>query len=768
MIELLLTVGILSPSLLGVLIHMRNASQQEFDTDRLVYELVFPKGLTQKQVEAAIRSIGSNLNDNKFKGDPSIALEVISSPRGIRHLIRVPSRDAEYVMGQLEGHLPGIDATPIEKLPDIGYDFGASLAMSDPARTIPVSNVLDYAVKILKSLETADKEVVTLQYVITHTARVKVLNSDSVVPKSSPRFRDYLFGTNVATRDEVQDRQVKVSDQNYGAIGRIAAKAGSEARAHELVMKVLRALRSESSGTNRIEAQEIPYKKLDELVNGAVTPPRRSMQFTVAELAAFIGWPIGDPQIPGLARGSARRIAPTESVAREGRLLGWSNIPGSTRPIAQAYEYADRNTLFVGMIGSGKSVGMGNFIYDDLHGGHGCIVIDASSSRSAQSLSSRALEYIPAHRLNDVIHIDVVGNADHSVSFNPLDQGHGLGSVDLIEGVMTALYPDIANGVSVRDLLHHGLWTIVEHGGLSLVDLGALIRPKVSERQWADNVIANVKDPELREFWERMADTGRGNPRKQAEWDRYTDPLFRRLWQLTGRPEIRNMIGQTNNALNWEEVLTQRKVVIISLAGLPADSAELLGSMLVQTLWTTAQRLTPDKGTGTGLFLDEFQAAVNIKEGVGDLLNRGRKHGLWMTLGTQFLSDLPAPTKNAILNNVGTRVVYRTSADEAYMWRKQFGSDQLNETDFQNGREYEAIAQILDSSGRSTVTLKARPPANPTGYSERAIELSRQRFGRPVEHVREEIKNRRRPEPSKRPEPLHKPPGDGGTFELDG
>lgn len=731
------------------------SKQREYDLDRNTYELIHPSGLTEESVKNYAHAIGNNLDNGlaRFQGVPTISFEVWATDRGISHRHRVPALDAGYIIDQLEEHLDGIDILPLddvedptdERLEPTEFTFGMELFMTNPVRTLRIYNSKAHSAKILRALQTDQPdETVVLQWIISHSTKIKAPDSGKAIASRPTFWQALIFGIE-PSKDEVADRRAKAVEQQFAAVGRIAAVAETEKRAKQLVMKVLRAIQSENH-ENKIYGKPIPANRLYSAMNDARTPMMFGNQLTVSELIALVGWPIGDPKVPGLRQGSARRIAPTEAVARSGgRNLGWSNVSGSKkRPVHLSYEYTDLNCIYAGMIGSGKSVGMANAFYDDVQNGYGAIVIDASESRSPQSLASRAVDYIPHHRINDTLFIDVQGNADHPIGFNLFDQGLGRGAIDQIVGVFTSLYPDIAQGVSVRDLLYHGVWTLVDHGGLTLVDLGALIRPNnPAETAWADEVIKNVKDPDLRDFWERIAKTGRGNPKKASEWERYTDPLYRRLWQLLGRPEIRNMIGQTKSALVWEDILKNNKIVIISLSGLPRDSAELLGSLLTQTLWSSVQRLTPDKGNG--LYLDEFQITSNIKEGLDDMLNRGRKHKLWTTLGTQFLSDLPAKTKNAIYNNVGTRVIYRTSADEALMWRRQFASDQLKESDFQQARPHEAIVQLPTGTGRSIVTIKALPPAEPMGTAHQVILNAIHQYGKPVEAVRQEIIDRRKP-----------------------
>ncbi|MDI9934669.1 hypothetical protein QM806_04270 [Rhodococcus sp. IEGM 1351] len=745
MFELLLTIGILSPPLLGVLFHMKQDSQKQLDSDRVSYDIVFPRDLSEDRVKAFINSIGSNLRRSSFFGGTrSVVFETWATDRGISHRIRIPSRDAEYLVGQIEAHMSGIDLSPTPKSDLLDFKFGATLHLTDPARTIRISNARDYSAKILKSVQSDHPdEAVVLQWIISHSDRAKI--SDGAA-SSAPIWKAVLFGTK-ATNDDLQDLRAKASEQNFSAVGRVAATAKNEPRAKRLVEDVVRALKSEN-GQNKFRATSIPNKHLDRLVNGAVTPIVRDVQFSVSELSALVGWPVGDPQIPGLSQGSARRFPATEAIAREGRLLGHSNVPGRERPIALSHDRATVHTFIGGKTGRGKTVQMANNAANDMATGHGLIIIDASSSRSPETLYNRALEYVPPNRIDDVIALDVGADADQPIAFNLFDQGGGRAVIDQIVGVFVSLYPNVATGVAVRDLLYHGIWTLLDHGGLTFVDLATLISPRTAaEKAWSTKVRRDVTEPELKEFWERVETKGRTGASTGELDPRYVEPLHNKLWQLSGRPEVKHIIGQTASTLNIQDVLENNKLLFISLSGLPRETAELLGSLLTTTLWNTAQRISPPKANF--LYLDEFQVSAKVQDGLDDLLARARKHNLGLTLATQYIEDVDRSLRTAIINNTGTRIIYETSSAEANIWIPEFGGHKVfSPSDFTGIKLHEAIATIATDSGTSApVTLKALAPLPPTGVAQRVIERSRQKYGRPVQEVRDEINNRRRAEP---------------------
>lgn len=757
--------------------------QHQYDRARKPYQLVYPRGTTEQGVQAFLRSIGSDLIPNN--GDrgsiPTIVPEVRWTETGIKHIIRMTPQDESHVLSMLEAHLPGITIDPIDtKEEPLEFEptYAVDVRMTDPNRNLRIESIRDFAVGILHSVPaTGEDELVSYQLIASHTENIKVPQEHA--SKSQLSWWDRFTGKVEAPKEEIVDRKQKVNEQNFNVTIRIAARAADESRAQSLVGGVVRSLRSAESNYVKIQRRDIPPKHMHDVISYALTPRQKTAQFTVSEFAAFLAAPILDPAVPGLPQGSARRVAPNETVPRDGRQLGYSNLPSMRhRPVALGYDFIDRNTIFIGGIGSGKSVGMANNAYDDMLRGMGVFVIDASASESAQSLYSRVLDYVPDSRKDDVINIHVRAGSEFPVAFDLFRQGLGRGAIDQIVNVFTGLYPEINQGVSVRELLYHGLWTLID-ADLNLVDLAPLLRPRnAAEAKWAQTVVNSMKDQELRDFWDRMKAGGFLSNKDAARWERYTDPLYRRLWQLNGRPEIRFMLGQSvdeGQGLNWETAIREHKIVLVSLGGLPSDSAQIIANLMTNFLWSVAQKFEieqPGKPTHSeplqipnALYLDEFQVSSSVKDVLEDMLARSRKHGLPETLGTQYISSLDRGLQNAVLNNVQTRVISPlTASDEARIWQRNNNSDKLSEFDYMNGKRYEPIVQIPTSTGNQVLTIHALNERPKTGNAHYIMKASRDRYGVPVAQVRQQIADRHRLKNVPQDEPEAKPGDDDFTL----
>lgn len=727
---------------------MRFKSQVARDENREVYLVTFPTDLSVERVLAWLRSVSGSL-PKRFKTRLSVetvVFETWADSTGITHRLHVPKSAAEYITSQLRALAPGVTVSQDTTRPVADWTAGVELGMSSPFRQLRIPNHNDLSASLLASVQALQPgEVVMMQWVVSPAPFEAPPSKDQHAQSYETRMRDVLRGAHDAHQDELNDRRAKLEEQNLLAIGRIVARADSDRRSNELVLRVESALGAANSGSNYFRKEKAKAAKVSLHANSVETPLLFPAQFNLKELAAVLAWPIGQPFVAGLPQGSTRHLYANEDIPRAGRILGDSNYPGHERPIALSYEYATQHLYIGGKTGTGKTVMMGNAFGGDVKAGYGAIVIDASNSNSSETMFNRALNLVPEERLKDLVILNVSEDLLNPVGFNLLDQGNPRVVADQVKDLFAHLYQDTA-GVWTKQLLFHGLYTLAERPGMTLVDLMPLLnRQSGEEKAWADDLTRSVRDPELRNFWQRWENFS------QSERDRYTQPLLNRIWQIISRPEARNIVGQSKSSFQMSDVLANNKILLVSLSGLPADTASILGTLLVNAVWTAAQTMRPEKPNF--LYLDEFQVMTRLPTGLDDMLNRARKHNLGVVMGTQYLEDVPMELKNAVINNARSRVIFQSSAREARVWQSEFGKT-LNETDFMRIRQYEAVAQLATSSGLTApVTLKARPPLPPTGLAKEARRLSRERYGRPIAQVEAEMKGRRvsdRPPSSKR------------------
>ncbi len=554
------------------------------------------------------------------------------------------------------------------------------ISLSDNTRTLNVTAPKVISKDILTSLVHAlgNGEAAVLQWVIAPAGLIRKPSTEHPVTSTRHGIVSEMLGQ-TASREEVEDRRKKLDYDCYEVIARVAAQAKTDARARFLTGGIFKGMKTANNTQGAWFLAKKPMGDIDvqrDLVNNASTPWRLPSLLNVPELAALAGFPLGSLSIPGRPRMQGRQFYATEEIARIGRVLGTSNHTSQKgRRIAQGY--GDREILHAhigGKSGTGKSVLGANSAGQDMARGYGVTVIDASNSNSPETMFNRALNYIPFERLDDVVIMNISESLDNPVGFNILDQGNAHMVVDQVSALFQQLYPD-SKGVWTRELIHHGLYSLIEYGNATLIDLLPLIRPRTPEEiTWARSVVNSVKDRQIKYFMEDWMNL------KEEERRMRSQPLYDRLWQLNSRPEIHNILGQTKSGFSIKDVLLGNKILLVNLAGLPEDTAGLLGTLLFQALWTEAQNLTPDKHNF--VYLDELQQMTKIDVGLDDILARGRKHKFILTTSTQFMDDsdkIDKNTRSAILNNTGTKVLFESTAKEARMWLNSIGSSHVTE-----------------------------------------------------------------------------------------
>ncbi|WKK71435.1 hypothetical protein Q0F99_19035 [Rathayibacter oskolensis] len=389
------------------------------------------------------------------------------------------------------------------------------------------------------------------------------------------------------------------------------------------------------------------------------------------------------------------------------------------------------HTYVGGQSGTGKTSLLAEMARQFMEHGNGVFCVDMNNSGSAETLANRMLDLIPPDRIDDTIIIRPASNTGSSVGFNLLDQGNPETVARDIEALMTALYNDV-QGVNLRKLLFHGVQTLVEAGGYTLNDLPYLVAPSTpDEEAWASSVIKNVRDAELRRFWAIWQGKDKKSRANEA------GPLLNRFWQLTARPEARDLFGQTKSSFTMDEVVLGNKIVIIDLAGISDDTALPMATLLINALWTSVNRNRAEKPNY--LFLDELQLTAKLPVNIDDMFRRARQMNLGVNAATQYMETMDARIKAAIPNTVRNRIIFRSGNFEARMWRDEMDRNLVGEFDLQGNEPYEAYAQLSTGTGRPTpISIRAVKPSPATGTRQRVLERSRRLYLKPSDEIMRE------------------------------
>lgn len=733
---------VLSAPAIWAVFKMVSKYQQKLDDERLTYSLTFPSDLSEEAVLAWLHSISSTLSNGlkRLRGVNTIVFEVWGTARGINHRLKVPRQEADYVISQLRAHIPGINVAPDDSRPEPDWTRVIEVGLEHPERALRPPKSDHAVVSILANFQAVrDGEVLMMQWIVAPAVpdRMPIAGETKT---DSPSLWSFITGNNHAKQDEIEARRKKQAEPNMLVLGRVASVAGHPERAKHLIGRVMKALGSMRTGDNGFVYSDgwLKSDTLIEKTNLATTPFMFKGQLSLTELVAVMGWTIGRPFVAGLPTGSPRHLFAPEDMPREGGLLiGYSNYPGSERPLAITWNKTVEHLYVGGGTGTGKSTYLSNLASQIMRTGRGLIVIDAADSVSDETLYQRVLGVIPDERVQDVIVLNIARDDASPVGFNPLDQGNPRVAVDKIVALFEHLYTD-TSGVWVKELLHHGLYTLAESGRYTIADLPVLIAPRNDvETAWAKSVMDSVKDSEIATFWRRW------NAYRPEERRRNSEPILNRFWQITARPEVMGVVGQTTSSFQWSDVLANNKIVLVNLVGLGEATKTVIGTIITDALWTAATSMRPE--LENYLFLDEFQHVVDLPVGLDSMLREARKHKLGIVMATQFLGNLSPDMTMAVTASARSKVIFATSPREARIWHGEFGKQLMKEEDFLRFDSYSGVAQVSTDLGiRGPMTLVApRPPRN-TGNARTTLAYSSQSYGRPIEQVRAEQVSRRR------------------------
>ena len=732
-----------------VVLIVRSAAQKAADDSREAFVLSFPSDLDEKAIQAWLRSISASLRrGGMFSVTETVAFEIVATDRGIAHHLIVPANQSNYVVGQLRTHIPGVRAEPIKRKLTHQWNDIVEVGMTNPLRPLRIPEFKSLAAALLAAVQGLDQdEAIVTQWVITpaKTGGVKE-GFTGYVEKDNIKFKDVVLGFGgvmpEASTQEVQERKAKFEETNVQAIGRVAAASSNPNRSKQLVNRVIIALQSTRSNSTNFEPKRPIFGDLSDDIKGAGTPDKYPAQLNVLELSGVIGWPIGRPHVAGLPQGSSRHLPATESIPRDGRIIGMSNFPGNERPVAIGRLESLKHLHVMGPTGVGKTTLLANLVAQDMQQGYGVILMESKGD-----LFYRTLDYIPYERLKDVIVLDVT-ERDYPVGFNILEQGNPAVVIDQLTDLFQSLYAD-TKGVWMRELMYHGLHTLAENGGMTFVDLAALISPRTIEEQtWADELKKNVKDVEIRQFWDRW------NALNKSEQERNSSPLHNRIWQLVSRPELRNIIGQTTSSFQMDDVIRENKILLINLAGVPAEAASLAGTLIINAVWSSVQRVQAEKSNY--LYVDEFQDFMRLPIGAEEMLAKARAFNLGMTLAHQHLRQLTDDVLAGVLSNARSKIYFQTSTEDSRAVLRALATNDLTESDLQRLENYEAFARVAVGTGSSSpVSMKTMPPAPSIGATRMAIQTSAEFYGRDVADVQTEIKERRKGKPTTDRKPLN-------------
>ena len=553
-------------------------------------------------------------------------------------------------------------------------------------------------------------------------------HAPSTVPKRVPdpteSWLEVVLGSvHNASAEQRRTMREKAEQYSFEAVIRLGIGGRhTETRLNNMIS----ALRTLESAGVHVYAEKESVEHLDQ----AALPWRMPLRLSVKETACFLLLPAGEEELPGTPGLHPKLLLPPkwykEPAKKSDRTFALT-LRNNPKRLSIAPKDALEHTVLLGPTGAGKSTAMQSLILADIKAGRSVLVIDPKAD-----LVTGILERIPEERKGDVVVLDPSDPAP--IGFNPLSLP---GDPALLTDSILAVFQELFSqnwGIRSADILSGALMTLAQIKGANLLWLPLLL----TDEAFRTEMTAKVHDPiALEPFWnhyEAMKDT-----------ERRTEiaPVLNKFRQITYRPGLRNVLGQSEPKFSLADLFYKRKVMLAPLnRGLiGAESARLLGSLIVGLTWNLALSragIAPEKRHMVSIYIDELQDYLALPTSFSDALAQARGLGVAYTVVHQYRAQLPPNIRAGIDANCRNKIAFGLNSEDARDMAAQ--APELEPLDFMTLPRYE-IYTSFQSGGKSTgwISGKTLPPPPPIRMAAELKAESMKRYGVPAEETEAEL-----------------------------
>ncbi|MCA1674154.1 MAG: type IV secretion system DNA-binding domain-containing protein [Actinobacteria bacterium] len=717
---LALLIALSGLAVLSLILGVRWVDAYTWRHQLVAYVLRPPRGCTADQISGWLGMVAPATRRRP------VALELVATHKGIAFYLLMPLGLESAVLAQLRSALPGVR---VEEAPDYfaaqpAIRTASELRLTSLARSLAHERAESAVLALLSGLQPlARGEVMRVQWLLSGARALLPHHDDSGEIARAVRTKHVA--------------------PVFNAVARIAVSAPTMARAVNLHSRIANAFRVLDASGVSVVRRLLPIAVVAFRVYARALPITVwPMRLNTKELAGLIGLPLGDLHLPGLPLGTARQLPPPEGMGIRGLVLAESNFPGMTgRPLTLMTKDRLRHVHLLGPTGVGKSTLIANAVRQDLEHGHGLVLLDPKSD-----LVEDVLARVPQERTEDVIVLDPSAT-DVPMGFNILQVGRSEHERELVVDHVVHVFAELWRsswGPRTSDVLRTALLTLThttapDGAAFTLCEVPELLL-NPSFRRFVTNQ-ASVPDT-VRSFWsayEQMSD---------GERAQVIGPSLNKLRALTTRTSLRLILGQSTG-IDLSAVFHSRRVVLVPLSKgtVGTETAHLLGSLLMATLWQTtlARAAVPAaQRRPTWAYLDEFQDVLRLGSGgeLADMLAQARGLGLGLVLAHQYLDQLPKAVQAAVLGTARSQVIFQCEYDDARALEKRF-APALSAADLMGLDAYEvAIRPCVDGQTRPPITGKTVPLPDAVREPSELARTSRERYGAARAEVEAALRSR--------------------------
>lgn len=727
----------------GTVLGIRVRSGRQIRSGLVAFRLSLPANLAVDDVANWLGMVAARTCMPRWtlQAPQPLLLELVATVRGIEHYVLVPNGRQQQLLGMLRAGLPGARLTEVPgylaRSPQ--YQAATELHLTSVRRPLAFERAEAVSAALLASLQPLTRgEEVRISWTVCGAGTPPPVPSKT--GRSGSPLSNLLDGRGDLDSEQVRAQRRKDCEPLLWASVRIAVNSASDKRAHALLGSVVGTLRGMNAPGVRVVRSWAPSLIVAKRLAAHRLPiSRLPMLLNAKELAGLIGFPLGNVDLPGLALHTARQLPPNPGLPRTGTVLSRSNYPGMAAPLALRTKDRLQHLYLLGPTGTGKSTLIANMAIQDAQTGRGLVVVDPKSD-----LIDDILARLPESRHEDVILLDPAVLDKPIVGFNLLGGLHNDADrelvVDNVVHIFSSLWAD-SWGPRTSDVLRNALLTLThthapDGSAFTLVEVAELLTNPSFRR-----FVTNQKEvPEaVRPFWSMY------EQQSEAQKIQTIGPALNKLRALTTRTPLRLMLGQSTG-VDLTQVLSQRRILLVKLSkgAVGTDTAQLLGALLVASLWqATLKRasISAAERHPTFVYLDEFQDILKLPLDVADMLAQARGLGVGLTLAHQHLGQLPEAVRKAVLGTARSSVIFQLDYDDAKVFERRFAP--LNATDISSLPAYEVALRLCvdGQTGRPVTGITLPLPDGSTDADELTAQ-SRARYGLPRTDIEAAIRAR--------------------------
>ncbi len=381
-----------------------------------------------------------------------------------------------------------------------------------------------------------------------------------------------------------------------------------------------------------------------------------------------------------------------------------------------------RHTYVIGKTGTGKSTMLANMAINDLKNNEGIAIIDPHGD-----LIETILDFIPAHRINDVIYFNPADTDNRVVKMN-LFEGENIQHRELIASGIISIFKKLYGyswGPRLEYILRNALLTLLASQQAKLSDVIRLL----TDAKFRQKIVAQLEDPILKNYWLNEYNKLSDQLRNQS-----ISSILNKIGQFVSSPIIRNVVDATESSFSIEGLMADGKILLANLSQgkLGEDNATLLGAMLITKIQLAAMsrvNISEKNRRDFYLYVDEFQNFAT--ESFIKILSEARKYRLALTLANQYVAQIPEEVQKAIFGNCGNIINFVIGADDAQLFTREYGNLYTPE-DLVSLSRYQIINKItIDNIASRPFPAQTLPLMSNTNQNrEKVIKVSRERYAR--------------------------------------